>query len=353
MQTPFDQYRRRLLVAAVAGAAAPGTASAASSESLHDDLVDPELRPLLPALREATRPMRRPTLAGLAAARKGMPSPPPLQVPAWSARTVPSRRGPDVRVLVVNAQSNPEQARPALLHIHGGGFVAGSAMASLAALQSLAVELDCVAVSVDYRLAPETRFPGALNDNLAALSWLHAHATELGADPNRIALLGESAGGGHAAMLAIAARDLGEVPLLFQALVYPMLDDRTGSTRPVPPHLGQLMWTQEVNRFAWRCLLGQPAGGRVVPPGAVPSRAPNLAGLPPTFIAVGALDLFVAENLHFAQRLVEAGVATELHLVPGAFHAFDVVAPEATISKTFRSALLQALRRAMAGAPGR
>lgn len=353
MQSPFDPQRRRLMAATVAGVASPETLQAAPATDLHDRLVHPELRALLPSLREATRPMRLPTLAGLDAARRGMPVPAALARPSWSVRKVPGRRGQDVRVLVVNAQRSNGQLRPALLHLHGGGFVAGSADASLAALQSLAADLDCVAVSVDYRLAPETRFPGALDDNLAALAWLHANAAELGADPDRIALLGESAGGGHAAMLALAARDRGEVPLLFQALVYPMLDDRTGSTRPVPRHLGQLMWTPEVNRFAWACLLGQPAGGRVVPAGAVPARARNLAGLPPTFIAVGALDLFVAENLQYAQRLAEAGVPTELHLIPGAFHAFDVMAPEATISKAFRATLLQALSRAMASAPAR
>src|SRR4029077_17645569 len=145
--------------------------------------------------------------------------------------------------------------------------------------QRTAQSCNCVVVSVEYRLAPETPFPGALEDNYTALRWLYANAETLGVDRNRIAIGGESAGGGHAAALAIAARDRKEVPVIFQLLIYPMLDDRTGSSRPVPPHIGEFIWTAQSNVFGWSSLLGVPAGSAKVPAGAVPARVEDLSGL--------------------------------------------------------------------------
>jgi acetyl esterase/lipase len=162
--------------------------------------------------------------------------------------------------------------------------------------------------------------------------------------------MGESAGGGHAATLAIAARDRKEVPLLYQALIYPMLDDRTGTTRQVPPHVGRLVWTPDANRGGWTALLGVPAGAPQAPEGAVPARVANVAGLPPAFIGVGDIDLFVEEDIAYAQRLVNAGVPVELHVIPGAFHAFDVFEPNAPVTVRFRAALITALKGAFAGA---
>jgi acetyl esterase/lipase len=158
--------------------------------------------------------------------------------------------------------------------------------------------------------------------------------------------MGVSAGGGHAAMLVIAARDRGEVPVAFQCLIYPMLDDRTGSSRQVPPHLGAYIWVPASNRFGWSSLLGVPAGSRVVPAGAVPARVQNLAGLPPAFIGVGSIDLFVDEDIEYARRLIDSGVPTELFVVPGAYHGFDLIAPEASVSKAFRASWSTALANA-------
>jgi acetyl esterase/lipase len=149
-------------------------------------------------------------------------------------------------------------------------------------------------------------------------------------------------------MLAIAARDRGEFPLAAQVLIYPMLDDRTGSTRAVPAHIGTFLWTRGSNRFGWSSLLGHPAGSVHVPFGAVPARVTNLTGLPPAFIGVGSIDLFVQEDTMYAQRLVEAGVATEFALVPGGYHGFDVFAPDAPLSKHFREAWMDSLKRAFA-----
>jgi acetyl esterase/lipase len=267
------------------------------------------------------------------------------------ARTIPGTKGaPDVQIFIVNG-SPTQQLRPGLLNMHGGGYTSGNTERSFlgfAGLKQIALDHNCTVISVDYRLAPETRFPGSLEDNYAALKWLHSNAAELGVDPTRIAIMGASAGGGHAAMLAIAARDRGEIPLLFQLLIYPMLDDRTGSTRDVPRHIGAFLWTPEDNRRGWSSLLGIPAGSGVVPKGSVPARVRDLRGLPPTYIGVGALDLFVNEDIEFARRLIDAGVPTELYVAPGAYHGFVVLVPDAMVSRRFSDSYNAALARAFA-----
>ncbi len=271
----------------------------------------------------------------------------PKAAPPWVARIIPGPVGaPDVRVYVINAAAPGSGSRPAILQIHGGGFVAGGAKVAIRANQELAAALDCVVVSVDYRLAPETRFPGSLEDNYAALKWLYRNASELGADRSRLAVMGESAGGGHAAMLAIAARDRGEFPLIYQALIYPMLDDRTGSTRKKPPYMGAFIWNEQANRFGWSALLGVPAGSPNVPYGSVPARVADLKGLPPAFIGVGSIDLFVDEDVAYAARLIDAGVPVRLNVVPGGFHGFDGFA-DTSIGRAFKADLVANLRAAL------
>jgi triacylglycerol lipase len=237
---------------------------------------------------------------------------------------------------------------PCILHIHGGGYVMGSAR-SMAPLQKPLVQnLGCALVAVEYRLAPETRAPGAVEDCYAALTWLVTHAGELGVDPARIGVMGESAGGGLAAALALLARDRAEHRLAFQHLIYPMLDDRTSASETdFHPFAGEFIWTHHNNRFGWNSLLGVPAGSDGVSPYASPARAESLAGLPPTFISTGALDLFVEEDLDYARRLMRAGVPTELHVYPGAFHAFDF-APDADVARRARRDSLAALARGLA-----
>jgi acetyl esterase/lipase len=339
--------RREFLLA---GLAAPLAAWSDAVPTQQDPLwfVDPELRPAAREILAMQGAMSAMTVATLPASRNA-PRPwvhaPLANVPFVKKSIAGKPHSPDIPVYVINAKAGAR--RGGILHTHGGGYIMGSAADSIFPLQSLATELDCAIVTVDYRLAPETTYAGSIEDNYAGLHWLHTHADELGIDPARICVMGESAGGGHAALLAIAARDRGEVPLAFQCLIYPMLDDRTGSTRQVPAPIGTLLWTADANRFGWRSFLGQDPGGPSVPAKAVPARLDNLKGLPPTFIGVGAIDLFVQEDIAYAQHLVEASVATELIVMPGAFHGFDILGAETRIGTSFNATKLDALRRAL------
>jgi acetyl esterase/lipase len=311
-------------------------------------LVDPEL---LPTLKQFPAYDLSAEMVGKFRQLPGMP-PLPAPAPQPVERHIPGPPGApgvrpsEVRLWVVDPAPS-EKGKPVLLHMHGGGFMM-TAPTLMPQLQGIATDCHCVVISVDYRLAPETHYPGSLEDNYAALKWVHAHAAELGIDRSRIAVGGESAGGGHAASLAIHARDRNEVPIVFQLLIYPQLDDRTGSTRPAPPAIGNFMWTASANRFAWSSLLGVPAGSSRVPAAAVPARVASVAGLPPAWIGVGSIDLFVEEDMEYARRLVHAGVATELLVVRGAFHGFDLLVPDAEVSKQFSASWKSALRKAFA-----
>jgi acetyl esterase/lipase len=275
-----------------------------------------------------------------------MSRPPATDIP-YERRVIPGMAGhPDIEIYVINLDSS--KRRPAILHMHGGGYVTGSAKSMVPDLQDICRSLDCTAVTVEYRLAPETRYDGSIEDNYAALRWLHGNAALLGVDPLRIAVMGESAGGGHAALLAITARDRGEVPLCFQCLTYPMLDDRTGSSRAVPGHVGKIIWDVTSNRFGWESFLGTTPGWANVPARGVPARTADLSGLPPAFVGVGAIDLFVEEDMEYARRLVEANVPAELIVVPGAFHGFDFMAVGTPVANDFRHARLESLRSAFA-----
>jgi len=234
---------------------------------------------------------------------------------------------------------------PAVLEIHGGGYVMGSARMSQALNRQRAVDAGCLVACVDYRLAPETRHPGPLEDCYAALTWLHREAGALGVDPTRTGVLGQSAGGGLAAGLALLARDRGEHHLAFQHLIYPMLDDRTAAAEP-PPGRGEFVWTWAANRFGWSALLGREPGADDVPAYAAPARAQDLAGLPPTFMYVGGLDLFLGEDLDYARRLMDAGVPVELHVYPGAYHGFEIAAGARLAGQALGDSL-DALRRAL------
>jgi acetyl esterase/lipase len=312
-------------------------------------LVDPQLAPLLdlfPAIQltPETLPQTRALNAELFEQRQALlPAFPNIDV---SEHHIPGPAdAPEVRVLVYRPKNAPGPL-PALLWIHGGGYVIGSADQDDPQVKSIVAQVGCVAVSVDYRLAPETPHPGPVEDCYAALAWLHAQANELGIDPARIAIGGASAGGGLAAGLGLLTRDRGAIPLAFQLLIYPMLDDRTVSTEDPHPYTGEFLWTHDANRFGWTALLAQEPGGADISPYAAAARATDLAGLPATYICVGTLDLFLEEDLEYARRLIRVGVPTELHLYPGAYHGFNL-APEAAVSLAYTRDYLGALRRGL------
>lgn len=245
---------------------------------------------------------------------------------------------PGVRCLVYEPPGK-ERNRAAFLQIHGGGYVAGSPEGSDIRNLGVCSQLGIVVVSPDYRLAPEYPFPAPLDDCAATLDWMAANAAVLGIDPAHIAVGGDSAGGGLAAALVLRARDEGRHRIAFQHLVYPMLDDRTTGPGATPdPLLGEYIWTPDSNRFGWSAYLG-----RATPAApAVPARAASLAGLPPTWISVGALDLFLDENIAYARRILAEGGLAELHIYPGAYHAFQW-ASEARVAKRFEADYLASL----------
>lgn len=313
------------------------------------DSVDPELRGFLeiqPKLRlnqeklvksrafivEAAKSQKKPDLPGLSFEQ--------IEVPG-------AFEGPPIRVLVYRPSQTTEPI-PAMVHMHGGGYVMGVPEMADTGNRQTAMSLNCAIFSVDYRLAPESPYPAAMQDAYSVLVWLHAHADELGIDPARIGLKGESAGGGVAAAVAQYARDHKGPAVAFQHLIFPMLDDRTALRKDVPAHIGKFFWTEEHNRFGWRALLGDDLGAGELSPYASPARATEFGGLPPTFIAVGGVDLFIEENIRYATLLNAAGVPVELHVYPGAYHGFQLVA-QARVSQQFERDSLAALRRAMYG----
>lgn len=233
---------------------------------------------------------------------------------------------------------------PAIVWIHGGGFVLGQALQDIAICRDLARRLGAVVAAVDYRLAPEHPFPLPLDDCLTALHWL---ADQPFVDAERVAVAGASAGGGLAAGVALRARTEGTVRPVLQLLAYPMLDDRTATTAPERQPLR--LWNNKANHFGWRSYLGGPPGSEGIDPAAAPARAGDLAELPPAWIGVGTCDLFYDEDVTYAQRLQAAGVPCQLHVVDGAFHGFDLVAPRTGVAQAFRSAQVAALARAFAG----
>jgi len=254
---------------------------------------------------------------------------------------------PDVPVRIYTAgpgNGAPGTGRPAILWIHGGGYMFGTGLGEDPRLARWCDALDAVVVSVEYRLAPEHPYPAPLDDCYTALAWTVQHAVDLDIDRTRIAVAGASAGGGLAAALALVARDRGEYALAYQLLIYPMIDDRM--TTPSST-LDTVVWTTKANMLGWRAYLGHEPGGADEPSYAAVARADDLAGLPPAWIGVGALDVFRDENIEYAQRLLGAGVPAELHVYPGAPHGFEAMCPNAAVAQQCQSDMDAALRRAL------
>lgn len=245
---------------------------------------------------------------------------------------IPGAQGdPQVRALLYRPEKG-ERPTPAILHIHGGGFIGGTADMMAGFCAELSERHGIAVLSVDYRLAPETPFPGAHNDCYAALAWLFANAGRLGVDAAYIAILGDSAGGNIAAGVALRNRDEKMLPLRGQLLVYPALDDRTG-TEQAPndnPYTGEFVVSRKYLRDLWRVYTGQSDLDPHFLSYLAPGLATDLSGLPPTYIAVGTLDLFVEEDTDYALRLSRAGVPVELHVYDGVFHGFDLIPGDVT-----------------------
>jgi len=335
---------RRLRRAALAA----GAVALARAVVRRRRLVDPvpaELRSpalWLPLPLSSDRAIR--TVRSLQDRMPDLPVAPGVQV---ETHVTDRRDGGQIRLLVhePDARSQPSGA---LLWIHGGGMVFGVPEQSNEVCSRLAAELGIVVAAVDYRLAPEDPFPAGLDDCMDALAWLHDGAEGMGIDPTRIAVGGDSAGGGLTAAVCQRALDEGGPAIAFQALVYPMLDDRT-ALRTDHEGRGNLVWTPKSNAYAWTAYLGHIPGVDDPRPYAAPGRRDDLSGLPPAWIGVGGLDLFHDEDVDYARRLDAAGVPVELVVVPGMYHAADGLAARAPAMVEFHSSLAAALGTALAG----
>ena len=259
--------------------------------------------------------------------------------------SIPGPAGaPDITARLYTPK-NLSGTKPGMLWIHGGGYILGDLDIDDHNLRQMCINTGCVILSTNYRLAPEDPFPAPVEDCYSSLKWFVENSKNLDVDKSRIAIGGGSAGGGLAAGLAIMTRDRGEIQIAFQLLIYPMIDDRNispSSHTVTDPRT----WNREKNIFAWKAYLGKSAEDGDVSPYAAAARAKDLFGLPPAYIAVGELDLFLDEDIEYAQRLLQAGVPTELHVYPGATHGFDSILT-AAVSRRFREERDSAVRKAL------
>lgn len=302
--------------------------------------MDPELKTLLQPLMDAAAELSPPAVGDVATRReRAIPlfqtlgtmrsAPPGVEV---GRHTLPTSDGAELALRWYYPTSGLPGS--AVLYLHGGGMIYSLAETEPtydAIVRAYVASSGVPMLMVDYRVAPEHPDPTPVEDCYAALSWLAQNAAALGADPARLAVAGDSAGGGLAAGVSLLARDRGGPSLAAQLLIYPMLDDRT--VTPDPQLAAELLtWNYEDNRTGWGALLGDRGDGDVSVY-AAPARAQDLTGLPPTYIDVGDLDIFRDEDVAYAARLSAAGVPTELHVHPGCPHAFEGLAPTAEVSQ--------------------
>jgi acetyl esterase/lipase len=243
---------------------------------------------------------------------------------------------PDGAALLARWYRQPSgDSRAAVLYLHGGGMIVGSVPIFDGPVSRYVARTGVSMLSLEYRLAPEHPHPTPVEDAYAGLVWLTDRAAELGIDPGRIAVMGDSAGGGLAAGVAILSRDREGPAVARQLLVYPMLDDRTTTPDPyIAPFAG---WSYDDNATGWNALLGTGHEHREIDPAAAPGRLRDAAGLPAAYIEVGQLDIFRDEAVGYALTLSQAGVPVELHLHPGVPHEYDAIAFDADVSRRAKS----------------
>lgn len=257
-------------------------------------------------------------------------------------RTIP---GPEGEIPIVIYQPPAPTRRRGLLWIHGGGYIVGAAKDDGHGI-GFAEHVGCTVVSVDYRMAPESTYRASIADCFAALNWMIDNVDALGVDPTRIAIGGASAGGGLTAGLALYNRDNKGHDLAFQLLIYPMIDD-THDTPSGHEITHPTVWNRDVSFKAWKMYLADEYGSDDVSPYAAAARAKDLSGLPPAFVTVGTMDLFRDEDINYAQRLMAAGVPTELQVYAGMYHGAEMSVPDASISTRMRLDYRDALKRAI------
>ncbi|MBH5338432.1 alpha/beta hydrolase [Streptomyces pactum] len=316
---------------------------------------DPALGAVLDAMsRDDASAARPPTVAALRDSAAAFPLPPVADVIGGRAidaeeRTVPGPAGaPGLDVTVLRPRHPGPAVVPGLYNIHGGGMISGHRHQDTARLADLVEQLGVVAVNVEYRLAPEHPDPAPVEDCYAGLRWMLEHAGELGVDPERVVVMGGSAGGGLSAGVALLARDRGGPAPAGQLLLCPMLDDRN-TTVSSHQYAASGTWRRETNILAWRALLGERAGDPAadVSVYAAPARAADLSGLPPAFVEAGSAELFRDEDVAYASRIWAAGGQAELHIWQGAFHGFDVFAPDHEVTRAALAARRSWLRRVL------
>ncbi|GHH18755.1 alpha/beta hydrolase [Streptomyces rubradiris] len=261
--------------------------------------------------------------------------------------TIAGHQGDDILVSVITPKGHQHRG-PGIYHTHGGGMVTGDRFAGIQHAIPWAVDNDAVLVTVEYRLAPEFPDPYPVEDCYAGLLWMADHAAELGIDPARIMIAGASAGGGLAAGTALLARDREGPELIGQVLIYPMLDDRD-RTVSSGQFDGVGVWDRQSNRVGWTALLGERRGTDDVSVYAAPARATDLTGLPPAFIDCGSAEVFRDEDVAYASALWAAGVQAELHVWPGGFHGFDLVAPDSVLGRAMLNARRAWVNRLLGG----
>ena len=338
---------------------------------------DPEITPVLSAMAASPQPPL--SLDTLPLMRGAGPAFPAADEVArrfnlsFEELTIPGPSGaPDLEITIFSPAAQPTahgaadrsagrslpttgQALPILVNFHGGGMIVGHRSWEHERLADLVARHGAIGVNVEYRLAPEDPFPAGVEDNYAATSWVAQHATQLGGDPDRLIVMGGSAGGGFAAAVSLMARDRGGPRIAGQLLLCPMIDNPNATASSLQ-YDGIGTWPRDANLLAWRCVLGEElAFSEHAPAYAAPSRAADLAGLPPAFIEVGAAEMFRDENSDYATRIWATGGEAELHVWSGGCHGFDMYAPESELTRAAlasRDSWLQRVVGTTVGAPG-